>query len=433
VTRTLSRRTMLRGTAGAAAAASSGGLLSACGAGGQSSAKAGNVLRIGYVYPFSGDSAAFGETDGFVMRKVSGALGSGLISGGKKYTVEINARDSHSDPAYSTQVATELVHSGHVDLMLTTSTPETVNPVADVCEKAGIPCLSTAVPWEAWYFGRGATAGKPFRYTYHFFPGAGDIAEANVPLWQSGTVKNNGLVGVLWPGDADGRAARQSIAPLWKKAGFTIMDPGAYPDGTADFSAMIKKFQREGVDILTGFPLTEDFARLWAQASEMNFRPPITTIGKTCELPSQLQGLGASGIGISSGFWWTPQFPYPSTLTGQTGKQLVDEYTNATGRQWTLTMGSSMSLFEVAVHALRNVSDPKDREALAAELGRTKITTMVGPLDWTSGPVKNVSTQPIVMIQWRQAPLASGFLVEPVIVDNGTYADIPVGGVLQPL
>ena len=43
--------------------------------------------------------------------------------------------------------------------MLVVSTPETINPVADACEAAGVPCLSTVMPWEAWYFGRGAKPG----------------------------------------------------------------------------------------------------------------------------------------------------------------------------------------------------------------------------------------------------------------------------------
>jgi len=46
-------------------------------------------------------------------------------------------------------------------MMLATSTPEVINPVADACEAAGVPCLSTVAPWEACYFGRGAKPGAP--------------------------------------------------------------------------------------------------------------------------------------------------------------------------------------------------------------------------------------------------------------------------------
>ena len=61
--------------------------------------------------------------------------------------------------------------------MLSTSTPEVNNPVADACEAAGVPCLSTVQPWESWYFGRGAKPGgkNPFKWTYHFSFGDGPV------------------------------------------------------------------------------------------------------------------------------------------------------------------------------------------------------------------------------------------------------------------
>src|SRR5258708_18384932 len=73
----------------------------------------------------------------------------------------------------SASVAQDLISNQKVDLMLATSTPETVNPVSDACEAAGIPCISTVVPWEAWYLGRGGKVGQPtpFKWTFHYFFG----------------------------------------------------------------------------------------------------------------------------------------------------------------------------------------------------------------------------------------------------------------------
>ena len=96
------------------------------------------------------------------------------------------------------KVAGDLIHGSNIDLMLATSTPETVNPVADACEAAGVPYITTVVPWEAWYFGRGAKPGKPspFKWTYHFCFGTEDFAKAYVSLWSS-PVPNNKKVGAL--------------------------------------------------------------------------------------------------------------------------------------------------------------------------------------------------------------------------------------------
>ncbi len=81
--------------------------------------------------------------------------------------------------------------------MLTTSTPETVNPVSDACEAAGVPCISTVVPWEAWYYGRGAKPGQQnaFKYTYHFCFGVEQFHLAYAHLWPQ--VPTNKKVGVM--------------------------------------------------------------------------------------------------------------------------------------------------------------------------------------------------------------------------------------------
>ena len=87
------------------------------------------------------------------------ALAPGLKVGDKTYAVEILDRDTQSDPSRAGQLAKTLINSDKIDMMLCVSTPETINPVADACEAAGVPCLSTVMPWEAWYFGRGAKPG----------------------------------------------------------------------------------------------------------------------------------------------------------------------------------------------------------------------------------------------------------------------------------
>src|SRR5438093_189405 len=116
--------------------------------------------------------------------------------------------------------------------MLATSTPESVNPVSDASEAAGVPCISTVVPWEAWYFGRGAQPNKPspFKYTYHFCFGVEQFANAYTHLWPQ--VSTNNVVGVMWPNDADGNAIRTSLGPLLQKAGYTIVDPDGYQNST---------------------------------------------------------------------------------------------------------------------------------------------------------------------------------------------------------
>ena len=138
------------------------------------------TLKVGFVSPRTGKLAGFGETDGYILELARKALAPGLKVGDKTYGVEILDRDSQSDPSRAGQLAKTLINSDKIDMMLVISTPEVINPVADACEAAGVPCMSTVMPWEAWYFGRGAKPGQPspFKWTYHFGFGGGEFLKS---------------------------------------------------------------------------------------------------------------------------------------------------------------------------------------------------------------------------------------------------------------
>ena len=93
------------------------------------------------------------------------AQGAGAGAQGRRQDLSrsiFSISDTQSDPSRAGQLAKTLINSDKIDMMLCVSTPETINPVADACEAAGVPCLSTVMPWEAWYFGRGAKPGAAF-------------------------------------------------------------------------------------------------------------------------------------------------------------------------------------------------------------------------------------------------------------------------------
>src|SRR5437867_3956181 len=304
-------------------------------------AAAGNTLKIGFISPLSGPLAGFGEPDPYVLGLARAAFAKGLTVGGKHYAVTILDRDTQSDPVRSGQLAKSLINKNHVDLMLTTSTPETVNPVSDACEAAGVPCISTTMPWEAWYFGRGAKPGQPspFKYSFHFCFGVQEFFEAYTHLWPQ--VSTNKKVGVMWPNDADGNAIRASLGPLLEKAGYKIVDPGAYEDVTTDYSAQIAKFKSEGVEIFNTFPIPPDFATFWRQAAQQGLarQIKIAQIAKTGLFPSQIEALGNLGYGLASARYWDSSWPYKSPLTGLTSKQVGDGYTKATKKQANQQLG----------------------------------------------------------------------------------------------
>lgn len=397
-------------------------------------ALAADSLKVGFISPRTGPLGGFGETDGYVLELVRKALGKGIEVGGKTYAVEILDQDTQSDPSRAGQLAKDLINNKGIDMMLVVSTPETINPVADACEAAGVPCLSTVMPWEAWYFGRGAKPGQPspFKWTYHFGFGVGEFHKTYVSQWA--LIPTNKKVGVMYPNDADGNAIRANLAPLLQKDGFTIVDPGAYETGTTDFSSQIALFKQEGVEIINSFPIPPDFAAFWRQAAQQGLHKQvkILQIAKTGLFASDIESLGQLGINLGSAAYWHKTFPYKSTLTGVSGTELADGYEAESGKQWTQQLGASLSLFDAGFEALKKSSDPKNKEAVAKSIAGLNTVTIAGKVDFTSGPVPNVSPGPIIGTQWVKGADGSKFPLDYVVTENVTDPNVPVGAKLIP-
>ncbi|MGY1815496.1 ABC transporter substrate-binding protein [Blastococcus sp. SYSU D00820] len=413
----------------------SAGLLTLTACGGELGGGAGGggddaTLTIGYVTPQTGPLAAFGEADAFVVDQMTTYFADNPLElGGTTYAVEIVVKDTQSDSVRAGEVAAELINDDGADLILAASTPDTVNPVADQCEANGVPCITTVAPWQPFFFGRGGTEDEAFDWTYHFFWGLEDVEAVYQDMWSQ--VTTNQQVGALWPNDPDGNAWSGDFPGAVEPNGYTITDPGLYENGTQDFSAQISAFQGAGAQILAGVPIPPDFATFWQQAQQQGFRPVIATVAKAILFPSAVEAIGDSADGLGTEVWWSPQHPYESSLTGQGAQDLADAYEEETGRQWTQPIGFVHALFEVAVAALTE-ADGTDGQAVADALSGLQADTIVGPLDWTSGPVPNVAKTPLVGGQWR---LTDGgeHPFELVIVSNSEAPEIPTAGTVEPL
>jgi branched-chain amino acid transport system substrate-binding protein len=428
---TLRRRTLL-GAAGAAGTAGLAGTGLAVGAAGcnlqdPGGSSAGGTIRIGYVSPKTGDLAVFGESNDYLFGVVRAAVKNGLDIGGRRWTVEIVDKDTQSSASRAAQVAAELVNQG-VDLVLASSTPDTVNPVSDQCESAKVPCLSTICPWEMWFTRRGGSATKTFDYTYLYFIGAEAEAEVFTALW--GRAPGAHVVGGLWPNDVDGEVYRQFVPAKVRAAGWRVADAGAYQDGTQDFTSVINGFKSGGVDVLQATPIPPDLITFLRQADQNRFKPKIVCVAKALLFATVAQALGPLANNVTAPVWWNPAVPYTSSLDGKTAQQYADGYQSATGRQWTQPMGFNHAIFEIGIAALKASGDPKNRKAVADAIGKAKGEAITGRYDFTAGPVKNVCAAPDLLGQWRVGTDGKPKLV---VVDNSRDPSVPVQGDFQPM
>ncbi len=240
-------------------------------------------------------------------------------------------------------------------------------------------------------------------------------------------------MGGLFPNDGDGNAwgdKELGFPKPLQQAGFTLVDPGRFQNGTQDFSAQIAAFKKASTDIVTGVVIPPDAKTFLTQARQQGLRPKVITLGKALLFPGAIEALGELGDGLSTEVWWSPSHPFTSSLTKQSAKALAEAYEAGTKKQWTQPIGFAHALFEVAADALRRSksASAKDvRDAVAA----TNLSTVVGPVKWGGpGPMKNVSKTPLVLGQWGKG---SKYKVELTIVNNEAAPNIPTGGRLRSL
>jgi len=404
-------------------------------------AEVGRPIKIGTVTPKTGGLASFGSADGYCLDRFKEYIGDGVLLGdGKKHPITIDAQDSQSDSSRAGQVAGTLIGNG-TDIMCVASAPDTVNPVADQCEANGVPCLCTDDPWQAFIFGRKGTMTTAFKWTYLFCFGVEDVVVNYEKVWVG--LPTNKVVGAMWPNDADGATfsdPKTGFPPLLTASGLTLVDAGRWQDGTEDFTAEISKFKKAGAEVMVGVFNPPDFTNFWRQAKQQGWSPKIATIDKAILFPQSLEALGDLGFGLVSNLWWSPTRPYKSYFTGESCQAWADEFTKRTSQQWTQPL-MHVTIFEMALWALQNATDPTSKDAIIAAVQKMKFASIGGPIDFTA-PVTaqptpgighvhpNVYKCPAVAGQWVKG---TKFKYDVVVVDNTAAPDLPIEAPLTPI
>src|SRR5579875_182014 len=440
-TSVISRRGLLRAAGAGLVVAGGGGLLSACsssikGAGSGSGPGGTKNITIGWIHPLTGSLAGFGAPDGWVISKIeqTAPYKNGFKIGGKTYHVDIKSYDTQSSPTRAGDLARTAILSDGVDLLLGSSTPETVNAVASQAESLGTPLICSIIPWESWYINLGGNPAKPTvkpKYVVMYFLGAEHLIKTFIPMWNRihGQLHTNKVVAAAFPNDSDGNAFRQVFPPIAQGAGYSLHMSSAYPDGTTNYSSMISQFKSLQADFFTNVPLPPDFATMWKQSVQQGFRPKLATVAKVLLFPTDTYALGSLVYNVATDAWWAPTLPWTSSFTGETCQQMANEYESSGHGQWNSNI-SNYSLFEAAHAAFMMVNNPHDKAELATAIHQVNIRALAGPLNFASGgPAPGVAITPPVGIQWQKG---TKYPLEAKVVDITLQPDAKLTGDLLP-
>lgn len=118
-----------------------------------------------------------------------------------------------------------------------------------------------------------------------------------------------------------------------------------------------------------------------------------------------------------------------TSLTGMSAKDLGATHVSETGKPWMSTLGFSHAIFEVGLDAVKRATDLTDSASIMRAIIATDLQTIVGPVNWKNGRVKNVTKTPFAGGQWQRV---DGRL-ELKIVNNNQNPQLPVTGEMKPL
>ena len=352
-----------------------------------SEAEMGDEIKMGFVAPLTGPIALFGVPDTYCADRWREYAADGIVCGdGKKHPVTIEVADSQSDSNRAAQVAGDLINNTQVDIMMVASTPDTVTPVVEQCEASGCPVVSTDCPWQT-YMGQ----NTEYTWSYHAFFGAEDFFEINWSCYEQ--VPTNKIIGAMYDNSADGNFFSANAPKFMEAKGYQVVMPSNFQQFSEDYTQQITMFKSEGVECIMGNMVPPDFTNFWKQAMQQGLTPKICLVGKAILFPGSVEAIGDVANGLCTELWWHRTFPWVSSLTGETCAQLADDFEAKTGQQQTAPLLHYVC-GEMAFYGLMKATDPKNKEAVLAQISTMKLDTIIGNIDFTAPIIAAIGDRP---------------------------------------
>ena len=349
-------------------------------------------IVIGRVVPETGTLKNFGDGTPFVEQLAIDEINErgGIVIDGKRCRLKLLCRNSNSTLTGARRAAWELIVEG-IDVMIVSNTDDTVSPVSAICEREGIACISVDAPVSAWLM------GGPYKNSWHtFFDNEREML-CFYDVWEQ--IDSNKKIGLITANDTEGVEISTFIHDFAATKGYSIYDYGSYFLGQKDYSDWIEYFKEKDCDIILGVMVSADFKTFWSQLNETDYKPKMCTIAKACLFEEDIEELGEIGDGLITEVWWTQNFPYASSISGITSKELSEIYENKIERKRSevpVTVGYKYANIEILYDILKRAGT-LDLDTINKCAEETNLNTIIGKVSFNED---HVSLMPCVAGQW---------------------------------
>ena len=315
---------------------------------------------------------------------------------GRRIPVKLVVADAESDPIKVGTLAEDMALRDKVNFFVSSAEPPPMrSPIAIVAERYKIPHVGMTImePW----MGMRMAVDPPWQYTWmsgfailteppQGDPRYGKPGYTVVDTWMEWLVmfgdQTNKRVGIFATDEPDGRGWYKLFGPALEAAGYDVLgeerDLGLFPLGTTDLTSTIKEWKDYDVEILWGNTPAPDFATLWRQASQLDFKPKMVGAGRAALFYTDVISWGGDlpwGIGIE--MWWHPAYdPEVTPGVGDTTPQsLADRWATATGEPLNPNIGWSYSIPQILFDAIERAGT-LDADAVNKAIGETDTLTI---------------------------------------------------------
>jgi branched-chain amino acid transport system substrate-binding protein len=378
---------------------------------GSESAAAGGTIKIGTLYPVTGDLAKLGQECVNAIRLAVDEINAngGIKSmGGAK--IQLVEADSQGKPDVGISEVQRLVNQDHVSAIIGTYQSSVAIPASQAAERLKTPIvISMAVADEITSHG--------YKYVFRICPKAEwyaksqlDFVKALPELDPSYSFMPPKRIALLHEDTDFGQSTAAGQRKYIQEMGYTLAGEVAYPGSAADLTTQVSKIKAMKPDIVLTTTYLND-AILIAQAREKLGMKQLffDAAGGTVD-PEFINRLGASAENILTEIEFTK-------YAGPTAKELNDKYNAKYGNDITGNGAYSYQAVYVIAKALENAksADPAAlRDAIAAvkldKAAGDNVVVPANPIEF--GPDGQVTNAPLFVVQVQKGQLIPVFPTE---------------------
>jgi branched-chain amino acid transport system substrate-binding protein len=251
-------------------------------------------IRVGASLSLTGTYAALGQNRhrGYQlcvkhMNDKGGVLGRKL---------ELVLYDDGSDPGTAVRLYEKLITQDKVDLVLGPFSSPITDAVANVTEKHRMPMMTHAATTSIFKTGR--------KFMFTVLPPAEVFFEGLIDLAAKKGLKTVAIINedTFFP-----KAVAQGAMELAKKKGLKLVFTEAYPQGTTDFSAILRRLGALNPDVLAAATYFEDAVAITRQMKDLGVNPRMYGVTVGGDLPKFYETLGRTAEFVYGATPWVPE------------------------------------------------------------------------------------------------------------------------------